>query len=79
MIKISMDQPEKYQIKVPGEYGEHWSKWGSIFNISYEDDLDDKSLTVITGIFDQAALVGFLRHLYSLGIPLISVVCIKEK
>lgn len=39
---------------------------------------EDGSLPVstITVAFDQAALLGLLRRLYSFGLPLISVMCI---
>jgi hypothetical protein len=32
-------------------------------------------VTILTGTFDQAGLQGLLRRLYSLGLPLISVIC----
>ena len=35
---------------------------------------DAQPITTLTGSFDQAALQGLLRRLYSLGIPLISVI-----
>ncbi|MEJ2265790.1 MAG: hypothetical protein P8X95_20285 [Anaerolineales bacterium] len=38
---------------------------------------DGSPITTLTGIFDQAALHGLLRQLYSRGLPLISVNCIE--
>jgi hypothetical protein len=35
---------------------------------------DGQPVTILTGIFDQAGLQGLLRRLYSLGLPLISVI-----
>ena len=35
-------------------------------------------VTTLTGRLNQAALQGLLRQLYSLGLPLISVVCVDD-
>jgi hypothetical protein len=42
-----------------------------------ESEGNDPPVTTLTGIFDQAALHGLLRRLYSLGLPLISVICVE--
>ncbi len=42
-------------------------------------DCADGACQRITGSFDQAALQGLLRRLYSLGLPLISVICLEVK
>ena len=39
-------------------------------------DEEGLPIAILTGTLDQAALLGFLRRLYSLGIPLISVICL---
>jgi hypothetical protein len=39
-------------------------------------DGDEPPVATLTGTFDQAALQGALRRLYSLGLPLISVIWI---
>jgi len=44
--------------------------------ITIENDDDNLSITSLTGHLDQAALLGLLRRLYSLGVPLISVLCL---
>jgi len=71
--KLSLDRPATYQIKVPGALDEGWLGWDEDFIIKVESD-DDLSVTTITITVDQAALQGLLRRLYSLGLPLISVV-----
>lgn len=71
--KLSLDRPAIYQIKVPGALDEGWLGWDEDFIIKVESD-DDLSVTTITVTVDQAALQGLLRRLYSLGLPLISVV-----
>ena len=42
-----------------------------------ESEGDGPPVTTLTGTVDQAALQGLLRRLYSLGLPLISVVCVE--
>jgi len=64
--KLSMDQPATFQIKVPGHLNESWSDWA-------------EEMAVMTGKVDQAPLLGLLRRLYSLGLPLISVICLEVK
>jgi hypothetical protein len=44
--------------------------------ITVEIDPDGGPITILTGAFDQAALQGLLRRLYSMGLPLISVICL---
>jgi hypothetical protein len=73
--KLALDQPATYQIKVPGHIGPSWSDWVGGMTIAVERDDDGLPITTLTGTVDQAALHGLLRRLYSLGLPLISVVC----
>lgn len=77
MKKLTMAQPVTYQIKVPGEFREHWSDWGGRMEITVSRADESPSITTLTGNLDQAALLGLLRQLYSLGLPLISVICIE--
>ena len=74
--KLSLDRPATYQIKVPGHLNESWSEWAGSMTITVENEGDGSPITIITGTFDQAALQGLLRRLYSLGLPLISVICV---
>ncbi len=74
--KLSLDRPATYQIKVPGHIGESWSDWAGGMTITVESEGDGPPVTILTGTLDQAALHGLLRRLYSLGLPLISVVCV---
>ena len=73
--KLSLDRPATYQIKVPGELDERWSDWNGGMTITVESNSDGHPVTTLTGTVDQAALQGLLRRLYSLGLPLISVIC----
>ena len=74
--KLTLDRPATYQIKVPGYLDDSWSKWDRKMTIAVESNGDGPPVTILTGTFDQAALQGLLRRLYSLGLPLISVICI---
>jgi hypothetical protein len=75
--KLTLYQPETYQIKVPGELGESWSDWTGGMAIAVVSEGDGPPVTTLTGTVDQAALLGLLRRLYSLGLPLISVICVE--
>jgi len=75
--KLTLDRPATYQIKVPGEFGESWSDWTGRMTIAVESEGDGPPVTTLTGTLDQAALQGLLRRLYSLGLPLISVILVE--
>jgi len=74
--KLTLDQPVTYQIRIPGELDASWSDWVREVSVSVRSDEADLPITTLTGTFDQAALQGFLRRLYSYGIPLISIICL---
>jgi hypothetical protein len=76
-FKLNLDRPVTYQIKVPGRLDEAWSDWAGGMTIAVESEGDAPPVTTLTGVLDQAALQGLLRWLYSLGLPLISVVCVE--
>jgi len=44
--------------------------------LATETDARGRPTTTLTGAVDQAALLGLLRRLNSLGLPLISVCCL---
>jgi hypothetical protein len=74
--KLTLDRSVTYQIKVLGKLDKRWADWGKELTIIIEND-DNLSITTLTGPLDQAALLGLLRRLYSLGVPLISVLCLE--
>jgi hypothetical protein len=74
--KLTLDRPATYQIQVPGELDESWSDWAGGMTITVESQGDALPLTTLTSDVDQAALQGVLRRLYSLGLPLISAICV---
>jgi len=79
--KLTLDRPATYQIKVPGEIDPRWSDWAGGMKIAVDSESDGEgnsySVTILTGTLDQAALQGLLRQLYSLGLPLISAICVE--
>jgi hypothetical protein len=75
--KLTLDRPATYQIKVPGELDKSWSDWAGGMTITVESEGAGPPVTTLTGTVDQAALQGLLRRLYSLGLPLISVIWVE--
>jgi hypothetical protein len=71
-MRLRLDQPGYYEIRVQGRLDHKWEAWLNDLQISY--DQHDPSVTLLTGmIADQAALHGLLNHLYHIGLPLILV------
>ena len=73
--KLTLDRPATYQIKVPGHLDERWTEWDGRMTVTVVSESDGRPVTILTGTVDQASLHGLLRRLYSLGLPLISVIC----
>ena len=76
LLKPTLHRPAIYQIQVPVQLDESWSDWISDLTMTVKIDDDGRPVTTLTADLDQAALQGLLRRLYSLGVPLISVVCL---
>ena len=74
---LTLDQPVVYQIQVPGHIDEISLDW--VGDVTVKTDFDDTGapITILAGKFDQAALIGTLRRLYSLGMPLMLVKWLK--
>lgn len=74
--KLSLYQPATYEIKVPGILDKKWLDWNGGMTVTAENEREANPITILTITVDQAGLQGLLRHLYSFGLPLISVVCV---
>jgi hypothetical protein len=72
--KLTLDVPVAYQISVPGAIDEKWLDWNGGVLITVDREGNGDPITTLTITADQAALHGLLQHLYSLGLPLISVI-----
>jgi hypothetical protein len=77
--KLNLYRLATYQIKVPGELDQQWSDWYGGMKITVGRNDNGQPVTTLTSIVDQAALQSLLRRLYSLGVPLISVICVDLK
>lgn len=77
--RLTLGHPATYQIKVPGEFDARWADWAGGLTVDVEGAGAGRSVTTLTGRMDQAALHGLLRRLYSLGLPLISVVLVARE
>jgi hypothetical protein len=75
--KLTLSQPQTYQIKIPGMLDPLWADDTSALQITIEENADGEPITILTGTMDQAALQGLLRQLYGLGLPLISVIWVE--
>lgn len=75
--KLTLDRPATYQIIVPGQLDQRWSDWYKGVTVTVDRDDDGLPVSILTVAVDQAALQGMLRRLYSLGSPLICVICIE--
>ncbi len=72
--KTDPDQPAVYQIRVKGHLDSQWTDWFEGLVITREGDGD----TLLTGpVVDQAALHGLLKKVRDVGLPLVSVVCLR--
>ena len=77
--KLTLYQPASYQVKVPGHLDESWIDWAEKMAITVDSEDDGEPITTLVCKVDQAGLHGLLCHLYSVGIPLISVIYLKVK
>jgi hypothetical protein len=63
-----------YQIRLKGHLGREWADWFEGLTITALNNGE----TLLTGaVVDQAALYGLLRKVRDVGMPLLSVVCVK--
>jgi hypothetical protein len=63
-----------YQIRVRGQISERWAHWFEEMTIHVNPHAEVAATTVLSGpVADQAALLGLLQTLYTLGMPLLCV------
>ncbi len=76
--RLTVDAAATYEIRLQGSLDARWSDDIDGASIRVQRQPDGSPITVVTGEFqDQAALAGALSLLYDLGLPLLSVACIK--
>ena len=79
MKKLTMDQAAMYRVQVPGNLPEDWLNREERMDVEVTTTQGGSSITTMTGKLDQAALIGLLRRLYSLSLPLLSVNCVDSR
>lgn len=77
-IKLTIDQPATYSIRVVGDLDQSWSDRLGGLTITSSDQEGRRPITTLSGpIVDQAALFGVLKALYDMRLPLLSVECLQ--
>jgi hypothetical protein len=73
------DQRAKYQFRVHGRLDPQWVTRLGDLTLAVREGGGQTAVTDLTGwISDQAALMGVLEQLYSLGVTLLSVERLEE-
>jgi hypothetical protein len=62
-----------YEIQVQGRIGERWAHWFDDMSVSSQGEAHSTVTTLSATVADQAALLGLLQKLYTLGLPLLLV------
>jgi hypothetical protein len=62
-----------YEIEVQGRIGERWAHWFDDMSVTARGEAEGAITTLTGGVADQAALLGLLQRLYTLGLPLLLV------
>ncbi len=68
-----MTQPWRYRIRVQGRVSERWTHWFDDMDINVQAGAGPEVTTLTGAVVDQAALLGLLQKLYTLGLPLMLV------
>ena len=68
--KITLYKQLIYEVRIPGEVKQEWFNQ-NIVDVQYIEGPEPESVFRIK--VDQAGLIGFLRLLYTRGIPLLGV------
>ncbi len=68
------DQQAVYQIRVKGNLDQKWSAWFDGLTITPQANDETMLLGLVA---DQTALHGLLAKIRDLGLPLVSVHCVK--
>ena len=78
VVKLKVDQPARYQIKLLGRLGDQ--RAASLDNFAITAAAADGAPVVTTlegRVADQAALFGLLSRIRDLGLPLLLVECLS--
>ncbi len=68
-----MTEGRTYEIEVQGRIGERWAHWFDDMRVGIRGEAQGTVTTLTGEVADQAALLGLLQKLYTLGLPLLRV------
>lgn len=72
--RLGLHTPARYEIRIEGHLGEHWSTWFDGLALVREND----GTTTLHGVVaDQAELHGLLAKVRNIGATLISVTSVE--
>ena len=71
--RLTLDKPTSYRIEIQGVLSPQWAEYLGGYEIDVSTGKDATVTTLSFSVVDQAALLGFLNNLYSLGYPLLVV------
>ena len=75
--RVNMFDPAVFCIRIEGKLGESWMEYFGAQSMSIEvDEAGFRSTTLLSEPVDQAALVGMINLLNSMGLPVVSVECL---
>lgn len=78
--KLTMYETAVYRIRFQGAFDESWLQdLGAGWAIQVNDDSTAVTTTITGAMCDQAALIGLLSSLYTMGLPLLEVECLETK
>jgi hypothetical protein len=69
---LTLDQPALYRIEIQGRLGGEYAGWMGEATIE-EKEGPNPATAIVARVADQAELYGILQALYSLGLPLLSL------
>jgi hypothetical protein len=72
--RLGLHTPARYEIRIEGHLGEHWSTWFDGLALVSEND----GTTTLHGVVaDQAELHGLLAKVRNIGASLVSVTSVE--
>lgn len=72
--RLGLHTPARYEIRIEGHLGEHWSTWFDGLALVREND----GTTTLHGVVaDQAELHGLLAKVRNIGATLVSVTSVE--
>ncbi len=76
--KLTMSETAVFRVSIQGLLDDNWSNYFGLRSVSTETDETGVGVTTfVTEAVDQAALVGLINRLNSLGLPLLAVECLS--